>query len=90
MVSSVNKGERKRSENMVREMFKQRTLRGMEKPMAVWAMDDLFTENYNKGSSAWRRNMHNGTKKNLFGNDCNSYNWMSRVTEKQFLYEKLY
>lgn len=48
MSSPISKIGRKRAENLPREMFTRRKLKGMEKPMDVWSMDGLFTDNYEK------------------------------------------
>lgn len=69
MTSPINKIARKRAENLLRDMFVRGTLRGMEKPMSVWAMESMFTDNYDKGSSAWR-NMYNRVKRDFCRSKC--------------------
>lgn len=66
MPSPVNKIARKRAENLLKEMFQRGTLRGS---MAMWSMDGLFPENYEKGSSAGRK-MYNRIKKEYCGVQC--------------------
>lgn len=50
----VDKVARKRSEALLREMFRRGSVTRMEKYVAVWAMDDMLTDSYEKGFSAWR------------------------------------
>lgn len=69
MASPINKIGRKRAENFLRDMFVRGSLAGIEKPMALCAMDAKFTENFDKGSSTWS-NVCNRVNKYLCRSQC--------------------
>lgn len=51
---SIAKIARKRTEHLLRDMFKSKSLTGDERPINVWSMQQHFMDTYARGSSSWR------------------------------------
>lgn len=59
---STTKAGRRKSEQVLRDMFRRGVLTGHERPVNVWGMESIFMETYARGTSAWR-NVFNRVKR---------------------------
>lgn len=71
-----NKPDRKLAEKILWEIYRRDKLRGGDEPLREWAMDYVFTDTFERGSSSWW-NLYNMVKKEMTNGTGKGNAWIT-------------